>query len=498
MAQISEKRLEDLLRSYAEKIGITEKQRDIAETKYKEIGNWLHSGPFFKDYAPIVYAHGSFALGTIVRPKSGDEFDLDLIVQLTKGDILHSSKEIKAAVNERLKEEHVNNPCLEADKTSYPMCYTLSFKKHFNMDVVPATYENLDRINHLKVTNPQAAPFLDSAIKVVDRKDQWIPSNPKGFIKWFDQLSKQSYHTSDTSLVETIKTLPANLTHTPLQCMVQILKKHANVMFASDKLKQYKPPSIAITTLAALSYKKEYSLYGALFNFRTNALNILGVHLELENPANPGEWFSQNWEHDEVKKKFLLKWLDSVDLFIRNMLNMSEDTTIENLEEFFTKETIIEEEPVQTSPIITEYQKCLQTYALPQSVPYAEIPKSPKNIKYSVVIKPKIKVNELWRDFDSFDIFPLPKKKQLRFEAHTDCPPPYTLRWQVVNTGDEARQADCLRGNIFDCEVDKCGKRLTTRQEKTLYTGIHWVQCYIFDKDGVIVAESKKCYVPIK
>lgn len=130
--------------------------------------------------------------------------------------------------------------------------------------------------------------------------------------------------------------------------------------------------------------------------------------------------------------------------------------------------------------------------------PLAAVPTEPRNIKYHVNITPKIKIDSLWRDFDNFTIFPLPKNKDLQFEAHTNCPPPYTVRWQIVNTGEEAKAAGCLRGSILDCAVDKNSNRITIRRECTKYTGIHWVQCYVFDNNGTIVAESPKCYVPIR
>ncbi len=499
MPQISEKQLEQLLAEYAASLGITDAQRENARAKYEAIGQWLNSGQFFRDYGPIIYPQGSFALGTVVRPGVGEEFDLDIIVQLTRGDILKSSKEIKEAVNQRLSEANKDNPCLNADKKSWPMCYTLSFPKKFSMDVVPARYEYADRINHLKLKHPDKARFLDTAIKVVNRAEQWLESNPKGYIKWFDEISKQSKHKGVVRLMNEMAPLPANHVRTPLQNMVQILKKHASEMFASDKLRQNKPASIAITTLAALSYKTEYSLYDSLLHFKENALAILGPNLELENPANPGEWFSQTWEGNEVKKKYLLKWLDSVDVFIKKMLTMSADTNLQILNEAFLKEKIQEvEDALHAQPANSAYKQCLQRLDLPVGASHADKPTAKKQLRYQVSIIPKIKVDELWQHFDKFTVFPLPKHKDLRFEAITNCPPPYKIRWQIVNTGEEAMRAGCLRGSILDCEVDKTENRITIRKECTMYTGIHWVQCYVYDTNGIIVAESPKCFVPIK
>ena len=341
MAQITERRLETILKDYADSLGITDAQRENAERKYTAIGQWLDSGDFFKDYAPIIYPQGSFALGTVVRPGSGEEFDLDIIVQLTKGNILKSPKEIRQAVKDRIDENRGDNPCLGAEKTTWPMCYTLSFPKQFSMDVVPATYESADTINMLKLKYPNKEKLFDGIIKVVNGNDDWLASNPKGYIEWFDKISKESKYLNDVVLKNELEKLPAHQVRTPLQAIVQILKKHAMVMFSDDEQKDNKPSSIAITTLAALSYKKEPTVYQALKNFKTNALRILGDGLLLQNPTNPGEYFSDAWEHDEVKKQSLKLWLDNVDDFIRQLLELDEAATIEKIDELLSMFTDI-------------------------------------------------------------------------------------------------------------------------------------------------------------
>ena len=61
--------------------------------------------------------------------------------------------------------------------------------------------------------------------------------------------------------------------------------------------------------------------------------------------------------------------------------------------------------------------------------------------------------------------------------------------WQVINTGDEARQAEDLRGEF---QVDA-----SVRTEKTRYSGDHCVQCYVI-KNGICIARSHEFIVKIK
>jgi len=51
----------------------------------------------------------------------------------------------------------------------------------------------------------------------------------------------------------------------------------------------------------------------------------------------------------------------------------------------------------------------------------------------------------------------IPKGVDLRFEAKTNTPPPYDVKWQVVNTGREAAAGGGLRGGFYDRRFDSGG-----------------------------------------
>lgn len=69
---------------------------------------------------------------------------------------------------------------------------------------------------------------------------------------------------------------------------------------------------------------------------------------------------------------------------------------------------------------------------------------------------------------------------------------PFIVKWQITNTGEEARQAGCLRGNFENSDIGEMGKR-----ESTSYSGSHSVQCFIIKK-GICVAKSKDFIINIK
>lgn len=77
----------------------------------------------------------------------------------------------------------------------------------------------------------------------------------------------------------------------------------------------------------------------------------------------------------------------------------------------------------------------------------------------------------------------LPKKIHLRFDATTNVPEPFTVKWQVINTGDEAESANDS-GHIATSTSLK-------HWEHTAYRGRHEMICEII-KDGEVVASTRQ------
>lgn len=87
---------------------------------------------------------------------------------------------------------------------------------------------------------------------------------------------------------------------------------------------------------------------------------------------------------------------------------------------------------------------------------------------------------------------PLDKGCSLVFKAATGAKRPYQVMWQIVNTGSEAINAHCLRGNFDVSDIGTDGKK-----ESTAYSGCHSVQCFII-KRGICVARSQEFIINIK
>lgn len=88
----------------------------------------------------------------------------------------------------------------------------------------------------------------------------------------------------------------------------------------------------------------------------------------------------------------------------------------------------------------------------------------------------------------------LPKHGTIQFIANTNATEPYTVEWQILNTGDEAQAAgkEQLRGGFYQSNTIEKNKR----RENTLYKGRHMAQAYII-KDGICIGKSEEFVVNI-
>jgi hypothetical protein len=112
----------------------------------------------------------------------------------------------------------------------------------------------------------------------------------------------------------------------PLQRVVQILKRHRDMMFNGS---EDKPISIIITTLASEAYKKETSIIDALISVATNMRDFIESRFDtkmgkfikwIANPVNPEENFADKWIEFPQREKNFYKWLDQVESDIQTIV----------------------------------------------------------------------------------------------------------------------------------------------------------------------------------
>jgi hypothetical protein len=479
-----------------------------AKERYDAVGSWLNEeGSKLVPYDLKIYPQGSFALGTAVRPLGDEDYDVDAVclLQLMKDDL--TQRNLKDMIGDRLKAHGTYAHMLDP-KEGGRRCWTLKYadESKFHLDILPAIPDEYGWLVAMGIPKEQA----QHAICITDKKTwnsnaDWPKSNPQGYVEWFKRrmrvMLEEQRRIIAKATSKDVQDIPDYEVRTPLQRVIQLLKRHRDLRFNKD---EDKPISIIITTLAARSYNNEAALIEALLNIapgmRRAIENRNGVWW-VPNPVNPQENFADKWAETPRKAKIFFEWLDAVSRESNALLT---EQGFVKVEEYLTKSygqressaamkkydsrtrhtvNLIDAMSGLGSPVISKTR-------LPSrfDVPHRERPRWTLALRYEVNISARAS-SDGFRTFSfNSNSRPLQKHFSLRFEASTNTPRPFVIYWQVVNTGDEATMANGLRGNIFSGNL--------IQKETTLYQGTHWIECFIV-KDGRCMARSGEFLVNI-
>lgn len=305
--------IEKLLEKVTEDLNITETQFDAAEAEYKNIGNWIDKNT--PQYKIDIYPQGSFALGTVVKPiDREDEYDIDLVCEYQE-EYGFEAEELKAEVHSILSRY---KKCEKIEEKS--RCWQVIYEhcRKFHLDVIPA----INCQKYISITDKQNGKY------------NYLGSNPKGYIEWFQNKQKATYQQIRECMrfqaeIEEVKEYHIK---TPLQKVIQILKRHRDVMFVEDK-NNCKPVSIIITTMAAQLYNHEDKLIDTLSNILNGAEEYIRTAKKdeeyyIENPTYTGEEkenFADKWNKHPERATAFLRWVKQAkaDLDIEKMQQMT-------------------------------------------------------------------------------------------------------------------------------------------------------------------------------
>lgn len=506
----------DFLEKLLEQVEVTQTQYEQAQRAYKSLGEWLERPKSeLRRREPNVYVQGSFRLGTAVRPSSPDEdLDIDVVCEIKGSKAADTQKLIKKFVGYEVQ-SYANAHHIKLDKPGN-RCWTLVYAdgSKFHLDVLPAIPDAESR-RLLLERSELDAQWSDTSLAITDQRDpnfdaispDWPHSNPKGFANWFAEQGGDVYQERRQAIYEaergrafeSIDDVPMFRVKTPLQGVVQLLKRHRDMMFEGRS--DDKPISVIIATLAAKSYGSETDLASALFA----VLFSMDRHIEdrdgvawIQNPTDALENFADKWEHEPKLEDCFYEWLEQArddfeaiagassgaalppDLSERlgsgysRALQESVGPRLENALAFATNSFAVR--PVPEIVRLAPHR---------QPATWTQHPTATGDVKIVEARAGKSR----WRSvrFRSGDK-PLPKGCDLRFRAKTTVAKPYSVLWQVTNTGPEAEQGgpDGLRGGIDDVRTESGG---LIRKESTSYTGSHSIECFII-KDGYLAARS--------
>jgi hypothetical protein len=469
---------------------------DYAEAEYKKIAKWIEENS--KDYDIMIYPQGSFALGTAVKPYDReDEYDVDLVCEYQK-DYGFTAKRLKKTEVYSILTRYARAFRIKEKRRCWQVTY--EHNKKFHLDVIPAVLRG---------------SYIDITEQLSSERYEYIGSNPKGYISWFQSKQRIRYNAIRTSIVANqkgiytygeIKPIKEYKIRTPLQKAIQILKRHRDILFMDDP-NNLAPISILITTIAADLYRNEDTISETLNSILSRAKEYVEEHKEngeycIYNPSLPSENFADKWaEHPERAEAFL-NWLDDAkkDL-MDNFTTAQSDVEIATLVECALGRSVTQFVFRGNNAVITEssndcegVEKALVPYkvqAILSAPQRQKLPSYPRG--YRVIIGATIEKPDGTKYRYKSDDAPIDKDCSIVFTAgFSGVQKPFKLKWQVVNTGYQARSVNGLRGEFSEEGVNEI-----THRESTLYTGSHAIQCFVFKK-GRCVAQSKIFIVNIK
>ncbi|MCX6132628.1 MAG: nucleotidyltransferase [Ignavibacteriales bacterium] len=355
------KQFGDILEELGKTLDITKSQHDAAVTSYQFVGDWLaREGSPLAKYLPEILPQGSFLFGTMTRPENeNDELDIDVVCRFEGKQPEWTQFDLKNIVGNRLKgNETIKKLLVIPDGRR---CWTLRYAdaSKFHVDILPSLVSSgYKLVLEKSLRTFAAAGYEELAIRITDKEESnyrtaiepeaWLKSNPFGYGIWFERQASLTLEKS-ARLSESVQPVPAYGTDKlPLQRVVQILKRHRDMMFNGDK---DKPISIIITTLAAMSYAKETNVSDALVNVVRTMPTHIGelyspVHRKvvkhIPNPVNLEENFADKWPTEPQKEANFYKWMGQVAADIdRTFAQTGMDRIRESLEKPFGKNAVI-------------------------------------------------------------------------------------------------------------------------------------------------------------
>ncbi|HEX2238874.1 MAG TPA: nucleotidyltransferase, partial [Gammaproteobacteria bacterium] len=301
--------LASLLERVCQALDLTETQYKAATAHYEAVGNWLSEADEILLQNLSIYPHGSFSLGTPVKPLTREEYDVDLVCFNRLATPTMQPAALKKLIGDRLRQKAHYRDILE-EKTR---CWRLRYANEFHLDITPSI------LNPACINGGELVP--DKQLK------DWKKTNPKGYQVWFKEHAKLQ---SRLDLAKTevakaraeIEALPEPTRFKGiLKRCIQLYKRHRDIWFSEGQNNELAPISIIITTLAAKSYAYcvRNFIYETELDIVIDTLQHMPKFIKIQNfgdrdyyfiwnEAAQGENFAEKWNTDGRLAKAFFDW----------------------------------------------------------------------------------------------------------------------------------------------------------------------------------------------
>lgn len=439
-------------------VNLNQSRIDTLTTHVDVIDRFLKNDELFKEIYIETGLQGSYAHRTIIKPSpKSPEFDADLMLYVNENEEW-VPKDYIEELYKRFK-ANSNYKNIVGRRTR---CVTLDYSGEFHMDVVPCIVrESLwsGKTYHVCNRNDNVEELTDT----------------KGYTEWFLDKNRQ---VGNNYLIKTVRL----------------------IKYLRDIKQTFSCKSILLTTFLAnqvVGFGDLFEDYDDLPTTLKIVVNNLNAYLQdnavmpvVSNPVNDDENFNRHWDQEKYSnfRAQIKKYND----WINDAYDEADQAeSIKKWQKIFGDE--FDKAVANKSASIAE-SRATQSPAYPTP---AHVEPPPWKV-LSGIINPKIRVT-IHRANDGSPAIaemgttvgqPVGRNLKVRMEYLGGVSPGFSLYWQIVNTGDEARAAGDLRGKIF------YGGNV--RWEDTRYRGVHWIECFIVDdKKKICTGRSGRYFVNV-
>lgn len=441
-------------------VNLNQTRVDQANAAFDTLTSFVKNAAETQDIFKTSSRQGSLRQGTIIKPRTDEtEFDVDMLVDVK--DVSNwKAADYLDAFHRAFKNADRYKDLV--DRRGKTRCVTIDYATNdFHVDIVPS----VERSGQCYIMNRKTNVF-----ELTDGD---------GYAAWF---SGRNDVTGGHELAR----------------VVRLCK------FLRDE-HDWPVKSILLTTLVGLQVHDadKATTFAdtptALVNllYRTDTwLQAQKTMPQVANPALPSEKFRRHWDQatfDAFKKKFHESTVDAIAAYNEADAGKSGEAW---RKVFGDKFPIVEEDLESGGEVARAGTLSLGPSA--HARPLSDIAANGSRREGYLNIRAWTYSNNGKIQFDGISSGArVSAGRAIKFRASTNVSRPYSLHWQVVNTGRHAAAEKALRGNFFK------GKKLDGTEtgdhdnwEQTKYTGSHWIQCFAV-RGGVCVAQSDKFIINI-
>jgi len=464
-------------------VNLNQSRIDLLEQRVETIGAFLRKS----DYAPRIFRfsrQGSWTHKTIIKPPKERDFDADLLA------IIGAVEGWKAAdyVNELYR--IFRGSQIYADKASRgTRCVELDYAGDFHLDVVPC----------IQVIEGENKRFW--VCNRLEEDDGFEETASEAYTNW---LAEKNRIVGNNQLCKVIRLLK----------------------YLRDIKETFSAKSILLTTLVGMQITNDDAIFRLLksgyFSDLPTSLKTIINRLDnflqarpsmptIENPVLTEENFNRHWDQDKYenfrnKIHQYREWIE--DAYTESVRDESIRKWRRVLGDDFAKGEVVKKAVSVAAFALREDANSRELVAAIKCMGISIINRIPVNLPYiekapwyfdkrriSVMVRADEYTQEngnFIRKLDSGMV--MQKNRSIRFEAYlqSGLPRTFFIRWRVVNTGEEAVEANGLRGSFYKGDG-------TVRWESTLYTGVHWIEAFVINqRTNTCMGKSDRFFVVIE